>query len=249
MKNRFSKNLMLNALDGTLSDQGRKAWDTLIKSNPDLRNGYAVQTEITHLLEEVAPDNPPDSLTHDIMRAVQISKRERLTWRKRIRMIHIPSVRIKYAYSFAAGLAFGLLTLIALPKYAALMQPLETSQLSGTLQPFSSVSKREIIVLEQIQGEIAWNGKSDAVDIQLSLNPQAVSTIQFEYPKGFFLKYFYNEQAALFNEIKVTPEMTDFQINTPCEIRLTLSSGEKHPAPIMFQLKQNNEIIFSQKIQ
>ena len=250
MKNRFSKNLMQHALDGTLSNHERITWDRLLQSNPDMRKEYKVQEEMTRLLQEVAPDNPPDSLTHDIMRAVQINKRERVRWRQRVRTIKVPSIHLKYAYSFAAGLAFGLLMLIVLPQKAAMLQPLNPSQLSGTLQVLPSGSKTEIINLQQMQGEITWNCQHGAVDMQLDLNPQVAFTIQFEYPKGtFFLNNFNIDHATLFDELNVTSEMTAFQINAPCKIRLTLASGEEHPAPIMFQLKQNNEIIFLSKIQ
>jgi hypothetical protein len=250
MKNRFSKNLMQKALDGTLDDHKRKTWNTLLQSNPDLRNEFEVQEEMMHLLQEVAYDNPPDSLTHDIMRAVQISKRERVTWRQKISTILVPSVHPKYIYSFAAGLAFGLLMLVVLPKNTALLQHPNPSHLSGTLQVLSRVGKTEMINLQQMQGKIAWIYEHNAVDIQLDLNPRVVSMIQFEYPKDeFFLKNLSIDHATLFNALNVTSEMTTFQIKAPCKIQLAFSCSEEKLAPILFQIKQNNEIVFSRKIQ
>jgi hypothetical protein len=249
MKIRLYKNLMQNALDGTLSDHDRKTWDALLLNYPEMQNEYKVQEEMTYLLQDVALENPPDSLTHDIMRAVQISKRERAAWWKRIRMIQVPTVRIRYAYSFAAGLALGLLLLTVLNKNGAMLTHPESSQLSGTMRPFSSDGKTEIINLQEMQGEIAWNRKPNAVDIQLSLNPQVISTLQFEYAKeAFFLKSFKSDQATLVNTLNMTPEMMTLQINAPCNIRLEFSRSEAEVSPIIFKIKQIDEMSFTCKI-
>jgi len=242
--------LMQNALDGSLNEKDKQVWEALLQSDPQVNAEYTVQKEMADLLQNSAGVEPPEDLTHTIMRAVHIKERVRKsTWRDRIPAVSLPTVRLRYIASFAAGAALVLLVMMTGFDDAFRFQPRQQANMSGALYDMSSAERRRTIDLESIQGGLSWHAYGQSIEIQLSLEPRLMSDILFTYaPEAIVLKSLKSESDVPFINLKVNSEQITWRCDNPCSYRLTFSTVTKEPVVLQLQLSQNDQIVLSQEI-
>jgi hypothetical protein len=247
MKTRLHRQLLQQAMDGTLSDKDKEQWQKLSRNNPDLAQEFKSQQEMASLLNNVPMVQPPAHLAEAILKTVQINKASRSAIKNnRFRM---PEINIKYVYAFTAGLAIGLLLLFVLSNDLLKSPSMQNSQLSGTLYLASEWHSQPIATAE-LQGKISWKSEPTALAIQLSLNPQVAARVEFDYAKtNMQMSGFSDENTTAVQEIHAGSGKFTLQVTSPCQFQVTLTGRADPSAPVCLSIIQNDEITFTYQLQ
>ena len=228
-----------------MDEEEEQAWHAYLAQHPEVEAAYAEQVNMAQLLQDMPEVEPPPHLTGKILRAVKNRRSGYISfWQKRSGLWQ-PGWFLRPAYGFAAGLALGLLILVAVLQLSPGNMIPGSDLVSGTIGSSPGQPHHERIELDQIRGQLLWISQPHRIEVQLRLTPTHPVTVAFTELQGnMTLTSFRGVRLREIKELRLTPETLTFQLVSPCNLTLDFSSADETTSPFQFQIYQSGQLSY-----
>ncbi len=222
---------------------GDSAWlRQVMASRPDLQARHEAMQGVVRTLQEVEEVEPPPGMTDDILRLINQKRRSvpsRAGWLATLRSAFGRQPSLRYAFTFASGLALGALAAAVVDQSP--FSRLDRPYFSGTILPDSRLGRLETVdrqrfTVEGVKGEATTKLGQDLVLVEIQIDASRPIDVSVEFDGNVFSPLGFERSEPSGTDVVLGGDRVRLRHAGEGRYRLALGVSQRVPTPLRLRL-------------